>query len=243
MKSVPIPFIWLVIRMRNWKLGALLVFFCCLGTASATPCGAGSIGTYIGLGATGCTVGPYTFHDFGFSVFSSTGGPAVLGTADLTVTPVSGASKYGLNFAGTGGPGFSLSSGQAVDYLLTYTVDPPPPIIWGFEMDMFTNTPVAPGFANITSSECVGAAFVGVTCGTFTVGNQVFHNGGTSFQLTDIQAIPGIDVIGTRTHIVLDATAGGSSSFTSFTQLTMVPEPGTLLTGLVAFGVLFRRRS
>lgn len=224
--------------MQTLRLGLLGLLWCM--ASYAAPCGSATLLTYIGFAATGCSVGPFTFHDFSFSVLSSTGGPATIGAADINVTVVTGPSKYGLNYASSG---YNLTAGQSVNYLLTYTVDPPPPIIWGMELDMITNTPVAPGTATVTSVECVGAAFVGSVCGTSTVTNTVFHNGGTSFHLTDVEPIPATTTIGDRTTIVLDATSGGSSSFTSFTEAVLIPEPGTLgLSGLALGLVLLRRR-
>jgi len=225
--------------MPRFKLG-LIGLLLWSAVAYAAPCGSATLFTYVGLGGTGCTVGPFLFKDFGFSVISTTGSPAILSVTDINVTVVTSPNHYGLNYAPSpSSAGFSLTSGQSIDYLLSYTVYPPPPIIWGEELDMFTNTPVAPGKATITSSECIGAP-----CGVPTVSHSVLHHGGTDFHLTDVLPIvPNTGILGVQTHIVLDATLGGSSSFTSFTEQVVIPEPGTLaLCTLASALILLRNR-
>ena len=229
--------------MSKFSLGLVLLLSC--AAASGAPCGNAPLSTYVSLGSTGCSVGAYTFFNFGFQVFSSVGSPAVLGTADLNLSPTTVLNGAGFDFLPvSGGPGFSLSSGQAVTYRLTYTVDPPPPIIWGFEEDMQTNTPVAPGFARINASLCVGGVFL-ANCFTDPVALTVYHNGNSDFRLQDARAIQGAYIVGVRTDIILDATAGGSSSFTGFSQFATIPEPGSLVmlaSGLLAGWGIRRRR-
>src|SRR5437660_8909198 len=102
--------------------------------AHATPCAPDTLANYLALapGPTGgCTVGPLTFHDFGFFIVTSSGGPTPVTDAGITVTPVSGPYNFGLQYSSGG---FSVTAGQSIQYLLTYTVDPEPPIIHAFEV-------------------------------------------------------------------------------------------------------------
>jgi hypothetical protein len=209
----------------SWTLFGAVVL--CQGflasVACAGPCAIDTLANYIALGSGGCTVGGLAFTDFAFSTVSSSGGAVAVTAAGITVTPVIVGLKEGLNYASTG---FSVSAGQAIQYLLTYTIDDPP-IIHGFELEMFTDPPVFPGIAQIDSLECVGAAFVGTSCSGTTTPNSVFDNGASSSHLDTEFFSPAITV-GDRTTITLDATSGGSANFESFNELAIVPEPSSL---------------
>jgi hypothetical protein len=207
--------------------------------AGAALCTADTLANYIALGSGGCNVGALTFMDFAFSTVSSSGGPIAVTAADITVTPVIAGNRAGLNYASAG---FSVTAGQSIQYLLAYTIDDPP-IIHGFELEMFTNSPVFPGLAQIDSVECVGAAFVGMVCGGTTTLNSVFDNG-VSVSHKDVKFFAGTVIVGDRTTITLDATGGGSANFASFNGLAIVPEPGPFwLTAGSVLLLLWTRRT
>ena len=120
-------------------LGFLALLWC--APVFATSCPTAALSVYEGFGATGCTVGLFTFHDFNFILGApSVGGPVALTAADINVLPVTMPTKFGLNYAFGG---FSVATGQKITYLLTYTVDPPPPIIWGFDLSFDADPPVS----------------------------------------------------------------------------------------------------
>jgi hypothetical protein len=207
----------------SWKLfGAIVLSQGILAPiAGAGPCGIGTLASYIALGSGGCSVGTLAFTDFAFSTISSSGGAVAVTSTGITVTPVILGAKAGLNYASAG---FSVTAGQSIQYLLAYTIDDPP-IIHGFELEMFTDPPVFPGIAQIDSLSCVGAAFLGTSCSGTTRLNSVFDNGASASHLdTEFFGSPAITV-GNRTTITLDATSGGSANFESFNELAIVPEP------------------
>ncbi|HEX3682819.1 MAG TPA: hypothetical protein VHU83_09770 [Bryobacteraceae bacterium] len=208
---------------------------CSTVVASPLPCVTGTLAGYIALGSTGCTVGPaLIFNNFSFAVLSSSGGAVALTPPAIAVDPQIGpGAEYGLNYASSG---FSVSAGQSIQYLLSYTIDPPP-IIRGFKLNLFTDPPVFPGFAEISSTECLGAAFSGSSCSGVPLVQDVFSNGVVS-SLQSVQAFSPVGILGDRTTITLNAASGGSSSFTSFTESTISPEPRSALLLAAALAAL-----
>jgi len=208
------------------------------------PCTMAPLTTYVGFSSTGCTFGSFTFKDFTFSVLGMSGGYTPLGAGGITVNPAAAPGMLALNFGGA----FSVTGNESVDYLITYTVDPPPIIIHGWDLDLFTFTPVAPGLASITTDLCRTSAFSGAVCpagaaNTFSL--NVFHDGtGGSVTSTGVGFAP-TNVVGVRSSISLDGN-GASADFASFTNTTdLIPEPSTFLLiagGLCALGLLRRRR-
>jgi hypothetical protein len=207
--------------------------------ADALPCASANLATYIAAGATGCTVGPLAFRNFEFSVVSSGGGAIPIGTMDVNVTPLP-VPEPGLDFASSG---FSVTGSQFAQYLLTYTIDPGPPIIDGDALDLFTQTPTFPGLASITSMKCTGSSFSGIDCPGTLITQNVFHNG-TTFSLMDIRTFAPTDIVGVRTTIDLQAN-GANANFTSFSDSAhTTPEPASaiLVFAAIALGLLSGRK-
>jgi hypothetical protein len=228
-------------RVAAWAfLGALAAS----GAHAAPMCMPDSLANYelLAPGASGgCTVGPLDFHDFAFFVQASSGGATPVSDSNITVTPVMGPDRFGLTYSSNG---FSVTSGQSIQYLLTYTIDPPPPIIHGFDVSFDVDGPTAPGLDTTTSVECLDAAFTGTTCPTSTVTQTVFDNGITSSRDSTV-ALPGFfTTLGDRTTITLDASMGGTANFTSLTESAITPEPATgVLAGtLILVLLVFQRR-
>jgi hypothetical protein len=206
------------------------------------PCVPGTLTSYIALASTGCSVGPTTlvFRDFSLSLVSASGGALPVGPASIIVSPIISGQKFGLNYASAG---FNVTPGQFIQYLLSYTIDDPP-IIHGFEMNMF-DPPTPPGMSSITSVECFGAAFIGSICPTSTITQMVSDNGITP-SLTDVQLFAPFSIVGDRSTITLDAHLGGTADIISFTQLAIVvPEPATAWFAGAGLVLLFtvRRRA
>lgn len=224
-------------------LGALLA-----APAWAVPCGVATLDVYIGFGNSGCTLGslPLTFKDFGFSVANSGGNVVTALSSEITVTPTSGlqgALEAGrLTFTS---PRFNVAGSEFAEYLITYTVDPPPVIIES-DLDMSAESPVAPGRVNILQDLCIGAPFFGTSCDGTQESLNVFHNGTPAgpILLHDDIAFAPTNVLGVRLHIDLRAN-GASSNFDGVTSGTLfTPEPAPPLAiagGLLALAALRRR--
>ncbi len=220
--------------------GKLLVTFLLAAVpALADACPTQSLTDYEALGPGGCTVKGLPFSGFNFTTLSLTGGAKAVDPMNITVTPIDPDISAGLNFASDG---FSVDSGQSADYQLSYSVDDPP-IIHGWDLEL--DDPINfPAFVEITSVECLGAAFIGTTCPTgLTITATVSDNGIISVP-SDIVSFGAVRTVGVLTTITLDATAGGSASFTSFGENAIVaPEPwSVLLTGSILPLLLLKRR-
>ena len=204
------------------------------------PCAAGSLSSYIALGAAGCSMGHVVFIDFAFSTLAVGGGAIPISPSDVNVTPAQIGENYQLSFSSAG---FSVSGSEFVTYLLAYTVDPHP--ILTFSDDLLTNTPVAPGIVSITTNLCLTAPFAGAVCPGSTASVTVFHDGVTpqTFDSVSFPAVPPITVLGVRNEISLEAN-GASADFSSLTNTVgFVPEPGSwLLAASALTGILFSRR-
>lgn len=227
-------------RIATWALLAVSA----ASVAHAAPCVPGTLMSYelLPSGPTGgCTVGPLGFHDFAFSVQASSGGATPVSDSNITVTPVMGPFNFGLTYSSNG---FSVTSGQSIHYLLTYTIDPPPPIIHGFDLSFDVDGPTSPGMDTITSVECLNSAFTGAVCPTSTVTQTVFDNGITSSRDSNAPFPGYFTTMGDRTTITLDASMGGTANFTSLTEKAVTPEPASaLLAGTLILALLvFHRR-
>jgi hypothetical protein len=138
----------------------------------------------------------------------------------------------GFSFAS---PLFNISEGMKAIFRINYLIDPPPPIIPGFEDDLFTRTPVAPGSAVLTTDVCAGAAFDGDACAGEFATLEVFHVGGPiGNQLFDsVLFKQPTNIVGVRNTLTLDAGpvgGGGSSQIDGFgntarSLIAPVPEP------------------
>ncbi len=238
---------------KSWLMAAA-AWAVCAGSALAGPLGpacplVATLDVYVTMGATGCSVGPLNFRDFGFWPVSSSPGYSPIGPTAITVTPVLSPSGPSLTFISSG---FWVGSFQSVNYVLTYNIDPPPVIIRGFDEEMYTETPSAPGLASITTSLCVGGYYhpvihVPIGCGS-TLDLTVYHDGGPSpVLMASASWAPPVSLLGVWHDIMLDATTGGSADFATLTNDALViPEPaGWLLGGfgLLALALLRWRRT
>jgi len=205
------------------------------------PCVTDTLANYEALGAVGCSIKGLPFSNFAFTTVFASGGAVPVSAAQITVSPVDPAVAAGLNFASGG---FSVAPGQAVKYQLEEEVDDPP-IIHGWALKLFD--PVTfPATITITSEECLGAAFVGLMCPTLSVVTNTVYDNGISAVLEDDEFFAPVGTVGELTTITLDASGGGSASFTSFTEsaILLTPEPSSavLLTPCIALLLFLARR-
>jgi hypothetical protein len=234
--------------------------------AELLPCVQGPLSSYIGLT---CGLGGGFFgKNFYFeAVDLNPADPTILATAsDILVTPLFATPEdrsIGFGFSSTK---FDIKGFQHVAYAFTYLIDPPPPIIPGFDFFMDSFSPVAPGLARITTDICVGGEFVNGFDINLILKNQpldengcesgiefpntfrleVFDNGAPgdkklfdAARFTELTNV--VDV-----RIVLEMNAkGASSQIDGFRSVaTLVPEPGSLAlgaAGLLLLGYLRTR--
>lgn len=215
----------------------LLLFSLALGYALSTtiqqlPCG--EFKTFAQLEEAGsCTSGEFTYKNFSFQVGE---GSVPLSSSQINVGFSQNPSALGVRFSSSG---FAVTGEQASNYFLSYLIDPPPVIIRGFEEDMETFTPVAPGTADIFTRLCAGGTFDGEGCfGDQFAGLSLFHHGTGEPQTHDsvIFEKP-TNIVDVQHHISLNAN-GASADFSALSNgilLNDVPEPATL--GLIGAGL------
>ena len=232
---------------------------------AACPAGTGSLESYIALGATGCTIGGFTYWDFQFAAdVASTATP--IDASAVAVTPAASPTALGIRFSSSG---FEVASGQWVVYWLTYNIDPPPVIIRGFEEKLYPYemagsqppiirgdelalaSAIGPGWVTIDTLLCVGGIFTGPagsrSCSAqSTTALSLFDMPPGSFQYTDSVVFGSlVNTVGVWHTIRLDATAGGTADFWALdNRAFLVPEPAgwLLLGGGLALLALLRRR-
>src|SRR6266403_5459039 len=103
------------------RLTAWVFFLAALSLAPparAAVCIPNLLSNYEAWGSTGCGVGPCTVKDFSYTLIASN---VVIADTDITVTPLFGPSRFGLQFSSTK---FSVSGSEFAKYLLAYTWDP-----------------------------------------------------------------------------------------------------------------------
>jgi len=133
---------------------------------SAQPCVGGTLQSYINLGNTGCTVGDLTFFKFGFlsdanlpwpfgflNVVPKNPDTKIANASNINVSPANEGGDVGVGFSSDY---FKVGDGDKLRYLFTYTIDPPPDILPGFDLGMDAFSPVFPGSAKIDALVCAG---------------------------------------------------------------------------------------
>lgn len=225
----------------------VLLFSLALGYALSTtiqqlPCG--EFKTFAQLEEAGsCTSGEFTYKNFSFQVGE---GSVPLSSSQINVGFSQNPSALGVRFSSSG---FAVTGEQASNYFLSYLIDPPPVIIRGFEEDMETFTPVAPGTADIFTSLCVGGTFDGDGCfGDEFRSLSVFHHGEAREPQTHASVVfeKPTNIVDVLHHISLNAN-GASADFSALSNgilLNDIPEPATLALiggGLALLGLLRQR--
>lgn len=230
---------------KGWLLAVVLGAWLVGPVAAGPACVTQGLDMYMGLGDAGCTIGVFTLKDFDNSSL-----PSTVPASAITVEPFAGPTGPRLEFSSTA---FSVGAGYKAVLDLIYNIDPPPIIIRGFDEEMSTDTPVAPGFVTIDTWLCVGGTFPDCT-GIGEVGppQLLLHLahyglGNPDNVLRDSIVFSPTSILGVWHIITLDASTGGSASFTALgNQAYTVPEPGTWLLlgcGLLSLAVLRRRRA
>jgi len=148
---------------------------------------------------------------------------------------------------------FSIGPGQRALYFFQYVIDPPPPVIPGFDIEMLAFSPVAPGSARVIVDVCPDGSFSSTGCLTPQgitpiISTVLFHNGGANCDVCkgslDFDPVSRLSV---RITIDLNTLKGGTSDIDGFrTNVAVVtPEPAAWVlggAGLALIGLLRRRR-
>lgn len=199
---------------------------------------------------------PYFVTVSGVSFSTDDIGPRQGGTAATFATPdqINVTAPTSLNDTlGFQSDFFAIGPGKRALYFFQYVIDPPPPVIPGFDIEMLAFSPVAPGNARVTVDVCPDGSFFMGGCLTSTgftpvLTTELFHNGGTVCDVCkgtlDFDPVSRLSV---RVTIDLNTLQGGTSDIDGFrTNVSVVtPEPAAWVlggAGLALIGLLRRRR-
>lgn len=234
--------------MRSFRLVSLLA----LAAASAlfaNPCVTGTLTSYISLGVTGCTIGPFTVKDFTFSVISST---QPVTSSDVTLSPsiVGIMQNLGIGPTNPLSPiGFVAGPADSIKFQIAYFWDPGS---LGSYDDAMYDPVTPPGFSRLTIDGCENANFVGLVCPTtaFTLTLAATTASQTHVTASRNFATP-VTTLGIRDTIDIEGMNCAEvkcADITGITDTSTLPEPSSLTLGLLpaAGGLLcawFRRRS
>ncbi|MBC7926450.1 MAG: hypothetical protein H7039_12405 [Bryobacteraceae bacterium] len=194
----------------------------------------------------GCFADPFTFKNFNW--FNESGDNLVnVPSSQVLLTPSFSNGRIDVLISSDS---FDVSGTDRIKVFLEYTIDPPPPILDDFSLELFAQTPTNGGFAIITSLICVGDLFSN-GCEGGTVRSLSVQNFGAGDPRTDIGArtirFGGVSVLDTRTSIELVAN-GGRSQISGYGNTVIpgadTPEPATglVMAPVIAGLFLFARR-
>jgi hypothetical protein len=217
-------------------LGAWLVLS---GAAAAAPCLSDSLSGYLGLGATGCTIGPNTFS--GFQTFAVPSAATPIDPSDVTVNPVATASASGFDFVLASTAGGAAGPGELFEILIGYQVSGPDLASASVQLDGAAAT--ADGVVTAVTDLCAGfTAFGPGSCAPgppqtlIALWSEVDDL--SSHSLVALLATP----LGVVTDIAVDGGLAGSASLSSagnrFGVALTVPEPSTVLLLALALGLI-----
>jgi hypothetical protein len=210
-----------------------------------TPCpGSGTLQQLINLNGNatpGCTIDGLNYSGF---AWNEIGGNTAVAASQVSFTTSSTPGSLGvLDISSAAFTVSGSGANDALDYALTYEIDPPPIIIRSFDQDLFDPV-TSPGSADVPTTICLGAAFVGSICSTSTVSVDTFDDGGGVNQLTNSVTFTPQSTVGISTVINLEAN-GASASITGagIVETTeILPEPASYL-GLAALVWLRSKRA
>lgn len=200
-------------------------------------------------GSAGCAVAPFSI--FNASYTPATGSPAT-SEDDIGVNIGYNGSSLGISFSGLFlfPPDTGTPPGYA-EYVIRYTIDPPPPVILGFDMDMefgdggsfrvagpSLQSLLPGGTIEVFTELCVGGDFSRTGCFGSAYGPIVLDDNNSFQGLTFNEPTNWVSVIH-RIRVTKDV----SLDLNSRAPLGEIPEPGTW--ALMGSGILliaWRRR-
>jgi hypothetical protein len=202
---------------------AVMLAFCagCLTLdAYADPCAAGSLATYVTLGATGCTIGTNTVSSF--SVLTGFTGATELSPGTVSITPLGGAANPELQFTVND----SVDALPALETIFTYKISGNP--YTQSQIDLSNSSETGEGAVTDLQNICEDGSFGpdGVDGCPGTSDSLLTLDGVINTDSTPLSALSFLSV---TDDFTLDPGPAGSATggvFTDqFTATTTVPEP------------------
>jgi hypothetical protein len=223
-------------------LSVVAVGFLAASTADAVPCTPGTLTSYIGLGASGCSVDGVQFS--GFTALPPLQGGTDIAPDAIVVVPLSDPSTPGLLFQ----LDVSAAAAEALEAIFQYTVSAP--ALFGNILSMSGSSAAGDAAVTVVEDKCLDGSFVpiGPLGCTGTPASLVLFDVGFDALTSAQLSFPGAASIEVVMDIVVDAGLAGSASLGGVTSRFMtasVPEPGAalFLAGGLAGAVLLRRRA
>lgn len=219
---------------------ALLATLLSSALCSAAPCGVGTFASYISLGSGGCTIDGHTLSNFQTLPGNSLASP--IDAANLTVSPLGGASDPGLTFS------TNLTSTANAPLELVFTYQIAGAFYSGSAIGLSNSSETGDGAVTEIQNYCAGGAFGpdGLSgCGGVT-GSLLTLDG---IQQSDQTSFAGVSLVNVTNDFELDGGLGGTASGGTFTNQfaasAATPEPATwLFVGIGIFCIaLAKRRS
>jgi hypothetical protein len=226
--------------MRRLLLSAVFVL-AIPSLGNAAPCVPATLLAYIGLGATGCSIGGATFFDFSADSFLTGATPIV--ATDILVNPLGGGAR--LDF----GVDVSADAGELLDVLIGYSVTGGS--FSANTLSMTGSSVTLDGNVTAIEDKCIGGTYAGsdpsTPCfpGTALFPALLVIDVDGFEQLSDSAAFGASSFFDVFTEITLDGGLAGGATLngTVTNEFGNVPEPSAiLLVGSGLFGIWARRR-
>jgi hypothetical protein len=222
--------------MRKFLAAAVFVLALPAAGTAAPICVAGTLQSYIALGAGGCEVGGALFSHF--SSAASTAGGTEIDSDDVVVSPFS----LGLEFTLTA----AAEAGELAGILIGYGLSGPSLASLG--LSMTGSSASFDGVVTAVEEVCAGAAFSPFPICGGGAATLIVYDIGVDSDTDESGSVPLAPFLDIFVDIAVDGGLLGEAALdgkvrTSFARGAAVPEPATML--LVSAGViaaLARRR-